>query len=85
MSEFKFAYEKQDAQYVKKRIEIAVPFILPSEIMDEMNTVKQLTVKDDGKKDTKKKSSGGGKETVQASSVIMIAIAVALAAITGNK
>lgn len=84
MSEFKFAYEKQDAQYVKKRIEIAVPVILPSEIMDEMNTVKQLTVKDDGK-DTKKKSSGNGKETVQASSVIMIAIAVALAAITGNK
>lgn len=84
MSEFKFAYEKQDAQYVKKRIEIAVPVILPSDIMDEMNTVKQLTVKDDGK-DTKKKSSGGGKETVHASSVIMIAIAVALAAITGNK
>nr|DAE35879.1 MAG TPA: hypothetical protein [Caudoviricetes sp.]DAY68433.1 MAG TPA: hypothetical protein [Caudoviricetes sp.] len=84
MSEFKFAYEKQDAQYVKRRIEIAVPVILPSDIMDEMNTVKQLTVKDDGK-DTKKKSSGGGKETVQASSVIMIAIAVALAAITGNK
>ena len=84
MSEFKFAYEKQDAQYVKRRIEIAVPVILPSEIMDEMNTVKQLTVKDDGK-DTKNKSSGGGKETVQASSVIMIAIAVALAAITGNR
>ena len=84
MTEFKFAYEKQDAQYVKRRIEVAVPVILPSEIMDEMNTVKQLTVKDDGK-DTKKKSSGGGKETVQASSVIMIAIAVALAAITGNK
>ena len=82
MTEFKFAYEKQDAQYVKRRIEVAV--ILPSEIMDEMNTVKQLTVKDDGK-DTKKKSSGSGKETVQASSVIMIAIAVALAAITGNK
>lgn len=84
MSEFKFAYEKQDAQYVKRRIEVAVPVILPSEIMDEMNTVKQLTVKDDGK-DTKKKSSGSGKETVQTSSVIMIAIAVALAAITGNK
>ena len=84
MTEFKFAYEKQDAQYVKRRIEVAVPVILPSEIVDEMNTVKQLTVKDDGK-DTKKKSSGGGKETVQASSVIMIAIAVALAAITGNK
>ncbi len=84
MSEFKFAYEKQDAQYVKRRIEIAVPVILPSDIMDEMNTVKQLTVKDDGK-DTKKKSSGCGKETVQPSSVIMIAIAVALAAITGNK
>ena len=84
MSEFKFAYEKQDAQYVKRRIEVAVPVILPSEIMDEMNTVKQLTVKDDGK-DTKKKSSGSRKETVKASSVIMIAIAVALAAITGNK
>lgn len=84
MSEFKFAYEKQDAQYVKRRIEVAVPVILPSEIMDEMNTVKQLTVKDD-RKDTKKKSSGSGKETVQPSSVIMIAIAVALAAITGNK
>lgn len=84
MSEFKFAYEKQDAQYVKRRIEVAIPVILPSEIMDEMNTVKQLTVKDDGK-DTKKKSSSSGKETVQASSVIMIAIAVALAAITGNK
>ena len=84
MTEFKFAYEKQDAQYVKRRIEVAVPVILPSEIMDEMNTVKQLTVKDDGK-DAKKKSSGSGKETVQASSVIMIAIAVALAAITGNK
>ena len=41
MSEFKFAYEKQDAQYVKRRIEVAVPVILPSEIMDEMNTVKQ--------------------------------------------
>ena len=89
MAEFRICYENQKDEFVKKRIEIGIPVILPSEIMQELDNLgielpdKEMD-KDDKKKKKKDKKDGSLAEKINPSSILMIAIAVGMAALTGN-
>lgn len=88
MSEFKVAYENQTAQYVKKRFEIAIPVILPEDVIASVDCVKKIASgkTDEVLEDKKKKQEVvvTQKEKISPSSIIMIGIAVAMAAISGK-
>ena len=44
MSEFKVAYENQTGEFVKKRFEIAVPVILPEDLVSSVECVKSIII-----------------------------------------
>ena len=90
MAEFRICYENQKAEFVKKKIELGIPIILPSEVMQELETLgidlpDKENDKDGKKKDKKsKKEYGKVSDKIKPSSILMIAIAVGMAALTGN-
>lgn len=86
MAEFRVCYEKQDAEFVKRKIELGIPVILPSELKESLEDLGiVLPNEKDKKKNKKKKDEVATKESVSPSSVLMIAVAVAMAALTGNN
>lgn len=86
--EFRLCYENQTSQFEKKKIELGIPIILPSEVLSELKTL-GVDVSGDEKKETgkkkDKKQTGSEKEKIAPSSILMIAIAVAMAAISGGN
>ena len=89
MSEFKVAYENQTGEFVKKRFEIALPVILPEDLVSSVDCVKSIingeTPENSVKKNKKNELVVTQKEKVSPSSLIMIGVAVAMAALTGKS
>ena len=87
--EFRVCYENQKDEFVKKKIELGIPIILPSEFKKELESIGiELPDNDqtDGKKSDKKskKKIGADKDKIAPSSILMIGIAIAMAALTGD-
>ena len=83
--EFRVCYENQKDEFVKKKIELGIPVILPSEFKKELESIGiELPDNDqtDGKKS--KKKIGADKDKIAPSSILMIGIAIAMAALTGD-
>jgi hypothetical protein len=87
MSEFKIAYENQTGQYRRKRFELSIPVIIPQEAMKFVNEFKSIITDDekpeleDKKTKKSKKKDKSNEETIQLSSIGMIAAATVLAAL----
>lgn len=86
MEAFKISYENQTGQYRRKRFELSVPIIIPQEALKFIDQFKAIITDDEkpeleDKKKKSKKKDKSNEDTIQLSSIGMIAAATVLAAL----